>query len=102
MTKGSRPKSPIRVVYRRSSALTKTVVLAAVVLSMTALLTMGVAIQDAQARTEALQLEAAALEQENARLERYIDELGSVQSVRRIAREQLGLIDPGTIVFQPE
>ena len=38
----------------------------------------------------------------NQELQDKIDDLGSVQSVQDIAREELGLVDPDTIVIQPE
>ena len=41
-----------------------------------------------------LQSQAIALQQENAELTERIAELGTENSIRRIAREQLGLMDP--------
>lgn len=102
MTRRRNPLSRIRLVYRRSRLLTKAVVLAAIVLSTAALLTLRFAIQDAREQTEAYRVQAAELEQENDCLEQYIEELGSVQSVERIARQELGLVDPDTVVFIPE
>ena len=60
--------SRIRLVFRQSSSLTKTVVLSAVVLSMAALLTLHLTINATQARAEALKDQAAQLEQENDQL----------------------------------
>ena len=90
----------MRLVYQRSQTLTKVVVLVALVLSMAALLTLGIARRDAEKRTAELLEQARQLEQQNSQLERYIDELGTVQSVERIAAEELGLVDPDTVVFQ--
>lgn len=92
----------VRLVYRRSSPLLKVAILALVVLCMAALLGLRAAILNVQANTDALRSKAASLEQENSRLEEYIEDLGTVDSVRRIAREELGLVDPDTVVFQPE
>lgn len=92
----------IRVVYRRSSRLTKTVVLSAVVLSMVALLTLHLTAGALQARAEELKDEAARLEQENQQLESNIDGLGSADSVEQIAGDELGLVDPNTVVIHPE
>ncbi|MDD6200218.1 MAG: septum formation initiator family protein [Firmicutes bacterium] len=92
----------IRVVYRRSSRLTKTVVLSAVVLSMAALLTLHLTAGALQARAEELKDEAARLEQENQQLESNIDGLGSADSVEQIAGDELGLVDPNTVVIHPE
>lgn len=100
MTKKGNPFANVRLVYQRSQTLTKVVVLVALVLSMAALLTLGIARRDAEKRTAELLEQARQLEQENNQLERYIDELGTVQSVERIAAEELGLVDPDTVVFQ--
>lgn len=93
--------SRIRLVYRRSSPLVKCVVLAMIVLSTAALIALGAAIQTERQQTEALRQQAAWLEQENQRLDKSIAELGTVQSVKRIATEKLGLVDPDTIIFTP-
>ena len=100
MTKKGNPFANVRLVYQRCQTLTKVVVLVALVLSMAALLTLGIARRDAEKRTAELLEQARQLEQENSQLERYIDELGTVQSVERIAAEELGLVDPDTVVFQ--
>lgn len=92
----------IRLVYKRSSILTKVVVLCAIVLSTATLLTLRWSLLDTQAQAEVLKSQAAQLEQENNRLEAYIADLGSVDSVERIAREELGLVDPDSVIFLPE
>lgn len=91
-----------RFVYRRSNPFTKTVVATALVLSVIALAALGFAIHDAQNRTQQLKDEAAQLEQDNAQLEDKIDSLGSADSVDQIAKDELGLVDPDTIVVKPE
>ena len=96
------PFRNIKLVYRRSRTLTKIVVLAAVVLSILALMTLGSAIATHRATAEAHRGQAIALEQENSRLEQYIEELGTIQGIIRIAKEKLGLIEPDNIVIQPE
>lgn len=94
--------SRIRLVYKRSSTVTKVLVLCAVVLSTVALTGLHLAIADAQAQTEAIRNHAAQLEQENQRLEQKIDALGSMESVEQIARDELGLADPDSVIFQPQ
>ena len=46
--------------------------------------------------------QAIALEQENSRLQQAIDQLGTIQGIAYIAKEQLGLVDPDTIIIEPE
>ena len=96
-----RPFSHIRLVYRRSSILVKSVVLATLVLSILALVILRISIQSNQGQQADLQLQAALLEQENRALTKQIAELGTVESVKRIATLQLGLVDPDSQFFTP-
>lgn len=95
------PFHRIRLVYRRSSTLLKCVVLATILLSTAALVILRTSIQSEKAQQAQLQEQAAQLEQENQMLTRYIAELGTVQSVKRIATLELGLIDPNSQFFTP-
>ena len=95
------PFHRIRLVYRRSSTLLKCVVLATILLSTAALVILRTSIQAEKSQQVQLQEQAAQLEQENQMLTRYIAELGTVQSVKRIATLELGLIDPNSQFFTP-
>lgn len=95
------PLSRIRLVYRRSSPLLKCVVLAAILLSTAALLTIHLLISRNQQQLQQLREQAARLEQENQALVQYTDEIGTVQSIQRIAREELDLADPEAEFFYP-
>ena len=97
----SNPFKYIRVVYRRSSILVKSVVLATLVLSILALIVLRISIQSNQGQQADLQQQAAVLEQENRALTKQIAELGTVESVKRIATLQLGLVDPNSQCFTP-
>ena len=90
-----------RLVYRRSSMLTRVVIVSAIILSMAAVLTLNLTINAAQNQTEDLKNQAAALEQENQQLEENIAGLGSADSVGQIAKDELGLVDPDTVVIDP-
>lgn len=92
----------IRLVYRRSSTLTKAVVLSAIVLSMAALIAVQLSNDAALGRIQDLANQAGQLEQENQQLEENIDGLGSADSVEQIAKDELGLVDPDTVVIEPE
>ena len=102
MTGRKNPFSSIKLVFRRSRPLTKIVVLAAVVLSILALMALRGAILTTRENTEDLRSQAIELEQENSRLEQYIKELGTIRGIIRIAQEKLGLIEPDSIIIQPE
>lgn len=95
------PFRHIRLVYRRSSTLLKCVVLATIVLSIAALIVLRISIQTTTDQQADLQQQAAQLEQENRRLTQYIAELGTVESVKRIATLELGLVDPNSQFFAP-
>ncbi len=95
------PFGHIRVIYRRSSPLVKCVVLVTVLLSTAALLALRVSIQSQQGQQQELQQQAAKLEQENRDLTKSIAQLGTVESIKRIATLELGLVDPDSQFFTP-
>ncbi len=95
-------KRKVRFQYKPSGNLTKLVVLGAIVLSMVALLVLGNAIRAARERTEELRAQASRLEQENSRLNGLIDSLGTLAGIQQIAREELGLVDPDSVIIKPE
>lgn len=91
----------VRFVYRRSNNMTKTVVIAALLLSMAALLVLHGAITTAEKQLQEKRALAALLEQERDKLNNDIGALGSADSVDQIAQDKLGLIDPDSIVITP-
>ena len=91
-----------RVEFRSSSNLLKIVVAALIVFSMAALLALIWMKRGFQNNTQAQKDAAAALEQENRDLREKIDNVDTVQGVQDIARDELGFVDPNTIVIQPE
>ena len=102
MASRSNPLQQIQLVFKRSSKLTKILVLCAIVFSTITLLTLRQGYLTAQAQTEALRKQAAQLQQENEKLKAYIESLGSLDSVDRISQEELGLVDPDSVIIQPE
>ena len=101
MATKNNPFRRIRLVYRRSSPLLKCVVLVTIVLSTAALLTLRASILEVKSRTEFLRQQAAELSWSNQKLQQEIAELGTVQSIIRIAGEKLGLVDPDTTFYTP-
>ena len=94
--------SRIRLVIQKSRTATVAVIVAAILFSTVALLIFNAIVQTVNAQTDALRDQAALLEQENAKLETSIDQLGSVDSVEDIAKEELGLINPDSVIIEPE
>lgn len=86
-------------VYRRSRPSVKIVTIAALVFSVLAVVSVSWAKASVENRTENLRQEAIRLEHENQDLQNRIDIMGSVESVRQIAREELGLVDPDTVII---
>jgi len=86
--------------YRRTPTLHKVAVAAAIVLSSVTLISLRLGHWEAEAQLAELQHRAAVLEQENEALRQDIDALGTTDSIRQIAREELGLVDPDTIIFE--
>ncbi len=101
MEKQNHPFSHIRIVFRRTSPLMKCVVLTLIVACTAALLTLRVNIQQSRQRQADLREQAVKLAQENRALTQNIAKLGTVESVRRIAEAELGLVDPDTQFFTP-
>lgn len=95
------PFTKFRLVIRRSSPLLKCMVLAVILLSTIALLSLRNAIDGEKAEKAALQAEAAALESDNSHLEQKKALIGTIDSVIDIATQQLGLVVPGTEFYTP-
>ena len=96
------PFHRVRLVFQRSSIPTKIAVLAVVVLSIITLLTLRFVILEQKAQINALREQAISLEQENQRLQEKIDGLDTIDGISQIAKDELGLVDPDTIIFEPE
>lgn len=92
--------SRFQLQYRRTSALNKVVIAAAIVLSSITLLALRLVQWENEERLADLRRQAAALSQSNNELRQDIDELGTADSIRQIAQEELGLVDPDTIIFE--
>ena len=86
--------------YRRTPALHKVVVAVAIVLSSLTLISLRLGHWESKAKLSELQHRAAVLEQENQELRRDIDRLGTTDSIRDIAMDELGLVDPDTIIIE--
>ena len=92
----------IKLRLRPSPRSTKVMLTIAILFAMMALLAVSMATTYLNDRTEELRQKAAALEQENKDLQENIGILGSVQSIIQIAKDELGLVDPNTVILGPE
>ena len=91
----------IKFIPRRGSLLGKAVLLSVVVLSTAAMLAMNTALVESRQRAEDLRQSAMVLEQQQQDLKTRIEGLGTDEAVRQIAQEELGLVDPDTVIIIP-
>lgn len=102
MAEQKNPPAKKKVVVRPAPPLLKIAICLLILFSMVALVALRWVHNGIQQQTEALTQEAAAAEATNADLQEKIADLGSVQSVADIAREELGLVDPDTVLVDPQ
>ena len=91
-----------KVKLRSAPVSLKAVLVVLIVVSVVALVALRWVHNGIQAETARKQEQAAAMEGENADLQEKIESVGSVQSIRQIAQDELGLADPDTILIHPE
>lgn len=102
MEEKKNPLKKVKVEFRSSSPALKIVVIVLILFSMAALIALRWVHTGILEETENLKNEAAKVEHANTELEEKIDKIGSVQSIQDIAQEELGLVDPDTVVADPE
>ena len=101
MSNRNNPFRRIRLVYRRSSPLLKGIVLGTLTLAAAVIIALSLFIRYNRQQTETLRGHAARLEQQNQQLVQNIQNAGTVESIQRIAREELDLVDPEAEFFRP-
>jgi len=92
----------VRIVFRQSKPMVTVMVVIAIVFSLAAMGILGWSIYDMHRQTEKMRSEAAALEYENEELRRKAQQVDSVQGLLEIAEEELGLVDPNTVIIDAE
>ena len=91
-----------QIIWNHSSALLKILVILLLVFSMVALVALNWVRISIANQTEAMRAEAAAVEAANQKLTERIENKDSQQVIRDIAKEELGMVSPDTILIQPE
>ena len=93
----------VKIVFCRSHPMIKVAALCTVVLfSTAALLALNASLISIRDRAEALRIQAIALEQQQQDLQDRIESLGTDEAIQQIAQEELGLVDPDTIIINPQ
>ena len=91
----------VQIKFRRSSLALKAVVLVMLIFSIATLLLLRSEILNARTQADALKNQAAVLEAENSELDERLENQGSVDGYLEVAKEELGLVDPDTVIFDP-
>ena len=101
MAERQNPFRNIRVVVRPGTKKLKILIIVLVLVCAVALGAVHLVSGSIRAQTQAELEKAAALERENAELADKQNHLGSSDSIKDIAREELGLADPDTVIIDP-
>ena len=101
MVQFKNPFQNIKVVYRRSKPLTKVVVIVLIIVCTLSLITLRVTSHRMKTEIDQLRSEAAQLEADIARLKQLIGNQDSVEGVEYIAENELDLVDPDTVILDP-
>jgi len=101
MAERANPFRNIRFIVRPGPRKLKILLIALILACAAALTALGVVQSRIQQQTQAVLDQAAALEQDNADLVEKKENLGSSSSIKEIAKEELGLVDPNTVILEP-
>jgi len=84
---------------RKASIITKLVVLAVIGYAVVTLVSLSAKIETAESARQALQKEVEQKREQNAALAYSIEHSDEVETIKKVAREKLGLAMPGEIIF---
>ena len=102
MAERSKPFQNIRFIVRPGPKKLKILFVALILACAVALVALGMVRGSIRQRTQEVLDQAAVLEHENAELAEKTDDLGTGGSSKDIAREELGMVDPGTVIIDPK
>lgn len=84
---------------KKTSIWVKLLLIVVIVYAVVTLVNLQDRVTDAQAEVAELEQQVLYAEQENALAAQELEDLGSEQSIRKIARIRLGMVEAGEIVF---
>ena len=102
MANKNTPPRKVKVEVRPASNILKIILILLILFSIVALIALRWVHTGIRNQIDELKDEASGLEYANEVLEQKTEDLGSVQSIQDIAKEELGLVDPDTILIDPE
>ena len=85
--------------FKRSSLMTKIIIVLPAIAAAATLVSLQAQLREKQATAAELEQQVAAASQENRRMEAAIDAVGTDEGVKAIAREKLGMVESGEIIF---
>ena len=89
----------MRIQFKRSPWTVKLIIAIVVIFSVVTLITLGREYTAMQRELEAVQAELAQTQQTNAELLEDIEKLDTVEGIKEVAREKLGLVSEGEVTF---
>ena len=102
MKEKRKPSRKVKLVARPSPAALKIMLILLILFSIVALVALRWVHNGIRAETQNLRDEAAAIEFENEELDRKSENMGAFQTILEIAKEELGLVDPNTVIIDPK
>ena len=96
------PCKHVKVEIRPTSNILKVILILLILMSIVAMIALRWVHNGILTEIADLKDEASGLEYANEELARKTEELGSVQSIQDIAEEELGLVDPDTVLIDLE
>ena len=99
MANKNSPPKQVKVEVRPASNILKILLIVLIIFSIVALAALRWVHSGILSEIDELKQEASGLEHANSELEQKTEELGSVQSIQDIAKEELGLMDPNTVII---
>ena len=102
MANKNSPPKQVKVEVRPASNILKILLIVLIIFSIVALAALRWVHSGILSEIDELKQEASGLEHANSELEQKTEELGSVQSIQDIAKEELCLVDPDTILIEPD
>ncbi len=95
------PRKP-KIELRASPLALKVILTLLILFSIAALVALKWVHQDLQAQIGELKAQAAQIEYDNEILDQRSQNVGSVNTIKEIAQDELDLVDPNTVVIHPE
>ena len=99
MAKRSTQSKYVKVEVRPASHILKIILILLILFSIVALIALRWVHNGILTQIDELKDEASGLEYANEVMDQKTEDLGSVQSIQDIAKEELGLVDPDTILI---